>query len=90
MNRNKRRQAQRNNEVFSKAVNKLTPLQVKVIDRLADQKAAAKVEYISTVINDCLYSALRENKVGEERAANIINRCEELINEHSDSPKRSV
>ena len=79
MNRNARRKAEREHTVYSKAVNKLTPLQTQLIDKLAIQKADVMVSNISKIINDCYFSALREHHVSEERANLIIERTEELI-----------
>lgn len=79
MNRNARRKAEREHTVYSKAVNKLTPLQTQLIDKLALQKADTMVFNISKIINDCYFKAMRENRVGKERADRILARTEELI-----------
>ena len=83
MNRNARREKHNLDKVYSKAVDKLTPMQTQFINKLAIQKASTMIQniskIISKIINDCIFSAARESHVSEERANMIIERTEELI-----------
>jgi hypothetical protein len=79
MNRNARREKHNLDKVYSKAVDKLTPMQTQFINKLAIQKASTMIQNISKIINDCIFSAARESHVSEERANMIIERTEELI-----------
>jgi len=81
MNRNKRRETQRVQDKYKKAADKLTPVQLELIDRLAESKANDLVNNIANTITDCFFSAMRENRISEERANHILDRCKELIKE---------
>lgn len=76
MCRNERRNIERE-------LKKMGPRQIELLDKLSSMKADTMIPDISSVINDCYFSAMRENHVSKKRADAIIERTAKLIDEES-------
>jgi len=79
MNRNQRRRQEKENIHYVKVVRALTADQKDVINSEAIRKAKIMIDNISKTINDGFFKAMRDNRVGEERANRILDRVKDFI-----------
>ena len=79
MNRSQRRRQENENIHYVKTVRALTPYQKDVINSEAIKKAMIMVKDISLTINDAFLKAMRDNRVGKERASRILDRVNDFI-----------
>ena len=79
LNRSARRKEKREHEEQIKEVCKLTPAQVRLVEKLANEKAEKMIDIISAITNRCYFNAMRDNKISESRANKIIQESEKLI-----------
>lgn len=88
MSRADRRIADRNYKKSVKAVKKLTPEQVKVVDILAHEKAlmltSQHIERIGQVVDSSMRCAMYECNLSEEKIEEIMDRSKDLIDEDSE------
>ncbi|MFA6867264.1 MAG: hypothetical protein WCR54_07080 [Clostridia bacterium] len=79
MNRSQRRRQENENTRYVKVVRALTADQKDVINSEAIRKAKIMIDNISKTINDGFFKAMRDNRVGEERANRILDRVKDFI-----------
>ena len=79
-NRNQRRHpSEHDKSLYKNQLSDLTDSQLKLVDKLAVEKANHYILNTAKIINNCYFIAMRNNKIGKQRAERIIKETEILI-----------
>jgi hypothetical protein len=81
MNRQERRNNQRLRDKLQSKVDKMDNTQAIIVEKLAQKLFDDAITEMLPVINDAVFSAMRENRVGEERAYRILEVADKYIAE---------
>ncbi|MBU5486492.1 hypothetical protein KQI86_19510 [Clostridium sp. MSJ-11] len=84
MNRQQRKAMQREQNKLEKKLNKLDATSLKMVEVLAMQRFDEYVKLVKELLSGSTYEAMRENRVGEERANRILVRINEIMFEKSE------
>ena len=89
MSRQERRKIEREKEKLQKRVNKLDKNTLELVDKLAEQRLDTYVKLFKEYLSEATFEAMRENRVGEDRAYKIMNRINEIMIESTEERKVS-
>lgn len=89
MSRQERRRNERTKEKLQKKINHLDGNTTLLIEQLAAKKFDNYVKLFKELISQATFQAMRENRVGEDRAYKIMNRINEIMIESTEERKVS-
>lgn len=87
MSRKDRRELERDRKKLSKKTERLNPNTTELVERLAAYKFDNYVKLFKDLLSQATFQAMRENKVGEDRAYKIMNRINEIMIENVEEGK---
>ena len=89
MSRQERRKIEREKEKLQKKINHLDGNTTKLVEMLAAKKFDNYIKYFKELLSQAVFQAMRENRVGEDRAYKIMNRINEIMIESTEERKVS-
>ena len=69
----------RENQKLAKEINKLTPNQLKLIDKITEFRTNEIIEVYKELVDKSVFETMRANRVGVERANRIMDQANEVI-----------
>lgn len=90
MNRQERRNHERLKNKLQTKVDKMDNTQTIIVEKLAQQLFDDAIKEMLPVINDAVFSAMRENRVGEERAYRILDLADKYIEEEGKRRRNGI
>lgn len=84
MNRQHKRSVEREEQKLNKKLKTLDATTLKMVDMLALRKFDDYVKLMKELLSESTYEAMRDNRVGEERANRILNRINEIMFEKAE------
>lgn len=81
MNRAERRAADRERQKLKKELDKLSPNQLRLVDRIIDGKVNEVLSLYKELVTSAIYKSMRENRVGEERTQRILEETDRQLRE---------
>ncbi len=89
-NRAEGRRIERHQQKLEKELNKLTPNQLKLFNEVIEQRTNETLEIYKKLVDEAVFTALRENRVGEEIANRVMDHANKLIREEIDKQEKKV
>lgn len=87
MSRKDRREAERDRKKLAKKVERLDSNTTELIEKLAAYKFDNYVKLFKELLSQATFQAMRENRIGEDRANKIMNRINEIMIESVEEGK---
>lgn len=79
MGRAEKRREQREFNKAAEEIKRLSPAAIRIIEKYAKLEAEEKLELYKKMVDNAVFNAMRENKIGQDRAYKIMERASELI-----------